>query len=45
MLLEQFIRFLDTFDGVKPQFLKWGNKRRFQRQAQDTEFIEVQYRP
>jgi hypothetical protein len=33
----------DTFDGAKPRFLNRGKKRRFLRQAQDTEFIEVQY--
>jgi hypothetical protein len=37
--------YLDTFDGAKPRFLNWGKKRRFLRQAQDTESIEVQYQP
>jgi len=36
---------VDTFDGAKPRFLNRGKKRRFLRQAQDTEFIEVQYQP
>jgi hypothetical protein len=35
----------DTFDSAKPRFLNRGKKRRFHRQAQDTEFIEVQYQP
>jgi hypothetical protein len=36
---------LDTFDGAKPGFSNRGKKRRFLRQAQDAEFIEVQYQP
>ena len=36
---------IDTFDGAKPRISNRGKKRRFLRQAQDTEFIEVQYQP
>ena len=38
-------RFFDTFDVAKPRFSNGGNKRRFLRQAQDAEFIEVQGQP
>ena len=36
---------IDTFDGAKPRFSNRGKKHRFHRQAQDTEFIEVQHQP
>jgi hypothetical protein len=36
---------IDTFDGANPRFINRGKMRRFLRQVQDTEFIEVQYQP
>jgi hypothetical protein len=35
----------DPFDGAKPRLEVGNGKRRFLRQAQDTEFIEVQGQP